>query len=173
MAVIRGLTLTQPWATLVALRAKQIETRSWRTNYRGWLAIHAGKGLGPVGGMDGLLYTIRGDHFFQALVGNSVDNKLMDSRIAGLSLPRGAIIAVARLTDCKPTGGTGPKYADFVHDLSPQERAFGDYTPGRFAWLLSDIRPLAEPLICKGAQGLWAVPPALQAQIEAQTGVRL
>src|SRR3954451_22243677 len=41
---IPALTLTQPWATLVAIGAKQIETRSWGTSYRGWLAIHAAKG---------------------------------------------------------------------------------------------------------------------------------
>ncbi len=52
---MRTLTLTQPWATLVALGAKTIETRSWQTSYRGPLAIHAGQGLGPVGGKKGLL----------------------------------------------------------------------------------------------------------------------
>src|SRR6202030_3531482 len=40
---MKTLTLTQPWATLVALGAKRIETRSWRTSYRGPLAIHAAK----------------------------------------------------------------------------------------------------------------------------------
>ncbi len=42
---IRGLTLTKPWATLVALGHKRIETRSWSTVYRGPIAIHAAKGL--------------------------------------------------------------------------------------------------------------------------------
>ncbi len=41
--LIRALTLTQPWGSLVALEAKRIETRSWRASYRGWLAIHAAK----------------------------------------------------------------------------------------------------------------------------------
>jgi hypothetical protein len=40
---MKALTLIQPWATLVALGEKQIETRSWDTKYRGPLAIHAGK----------------------------------------------------------------------------------------------------------------------------------
>lgn len=35
------LSLWQPWATLVALGVKTIETRSWSTHYRGPLAIHA------------------------------------------------------------------------------------------------------------------------------------
>lgn len=46
---MKAVTLTQPWATLVAIGAKQIETRSWPTNYRGPLAIHAGKGPSTIG----------------------------------------------------------------------------------------------------------------------------
>lgn len=39
---MKAITLMQPWATLVAIGAKRLETRSWSTNYRGPLAIHAG-----------------------------------------------------------------------------------------------------------------------------------
>jgi hypothetical protein len=42
---MKVLSLTQPWATLAAIGAKKIETRSWSTAYRGPLAIHAAKGL--------------------------------------------------------------------------------------------------------------------------------
>lgn len=38
---IKALSLTQPWATLVAIGAKKIETRSWQTPYRGRLAMLA------------------------------------------------------------------------------------------------------------------------------------
>ena len=34
-AAVKALSLTQPWATLVAMGAKRIETRSWATSYRG------------------------------------------------------------------------------------------------------------------------------------------
>jgi hypothetical protein len=34
---MKALTLTQPWASLVAFKAKRIETRSWSTNYRCFL----------------------------------------------------------------------------------------------------------------------------------------
>src|SRR4051812_34650242 len=40
---IKCLTLLQPWASLVALNARKIETRSWRTWYRGPLLIHAAR----------------------------------------------------------------------------------------------------------------------------------
>ena len=39
------LTLKQPWATLVAEGYKKYEFRTWKTNYRGEILIHAGKGL--------------------------------------------------------------------------------------------------------------------------------
>lgn len=48
-AELRALTLIQPWATLIVQGHKTIETRTWRTAYRGWLAIHAGKSTDYVG----------------------------------------------------------------------------------------------------------------------------
>ena len=39
------LTLRQPWATLVAEGIKKYEFRSWKTNYRGKVLIHAGTGI--------------------------------------------------------------------------------------------------------------------------------
>lgn len=39
------ITLKQPWATLVAEGIKNIEFRSWKTNYRGKILIHAGIGI--------------------------------------------------------------------------------------------------------------------------------
>ncbi len=42
---MRVITLKQPWATLVAMGIKNIEFRSWKTNYRGKILIHAGIGI--------------------------------------------------------------------------------------------------------------------------------
>lgn len=41
-------------------------------------------------------------------------------------------------------------------DIS-DELDYGDWTPGRWAWLLSDVHRLAEPVPCKGRQGVWIV----------------
>src|SRR5712692_3895082 len=38
---VRTLSLRQPWAWLVVNGYKDIENRSWRTNHRGALLIHA------------------------------------------------------------------------------------------------------------------------------------
>lgn len=45
MIKLKVLTLRQPWATLVAEGIKRYEFRSWKTNYRGKVLIHAGTGI--------------------------------------------------------------------------------------------------------------------------------
>lgn len=39
---MKAITLKQPWASLVAYGYKEYEFRSWKTNYRGKILIHAG-----------------------------------------------------------------------------------------------------------------------------------
>jgi hypothetical protein len=166
---MKVITLTQPWATLVAIGAKKIETRSWETLYRGPLAIHAAKGLGP-GGKRAFYDQCYRQPFLAALEPAMTGER----EIAGVSIPHvdparlplGAIVAVCELLGCEwigyewpddqqvmYTGKWGRAYAG--HRLTDQERAFGDYTPGRFVWLLSNVRALPEPVPCKGALGLW------------------
>lgn len=130
---MKALTLTQPWATLVTIGAKRIETRSWRTEYRGPLGIYAAKGM-PDWAMD----TCQEEPFRSVLLA---------AGIAGVcDLPRGAVIATCRLVDCVPTKIFSP---------SDQERPFGDYGPGRYAWMLDDVRRLERPIPGRGALGLW------------------
>lgn len=155
---MKAITLTQPWATLVAIGAKCIETRSWPTQYRGPLAIHAGAGLGPVGGRAGLYDLAFSDpdgYFYQALKRANVF--CIDD------LPRGAIVATCYLVGCEETDWAVENNGIYKiiggerrhWPLTDQELAFGDYTPGRFAWLLADVKPLAEPIPARGALGLW------------------
>lgn len=149
---MKALSLTQPWATLVAMGAKRIETRSWPTSYRGPLVIHASKGL-PGWVAD----TVRGDPQFAAVLGNLFDERgkvLVD-------LPRGHVIAACLLVSVKfiregedGWEWTGPSGRHESYQITEQERAFGDYTPGRYAWLLGNIRPMV-PVPAKGALGLW------------------
>jgi hypothetical protein len=138
---MKVLTLTQPWATLVAIGAKSIETRSWSTAYRGLLAIHAGKGFPRGFGKSDCWALCLQEPFFSALTAAGIT----DLR----QLPLGQILAVTRLVDVVPTeqllaGGR----------VGQRERAFGDYSAGRFAWLLEDLRPLAIPITYTGALGL-------------------
>ena len=42
---MKVLTIKQPWASLIINSYKKYEFRSWKTNYRGKILIHAGKTL--------------------------------------------------------------------------------------------------------------------------------
>jgi hypothetical protein len=144
---MKALTLTQPWATLVAIGAKKIETRNWGTLYRGPLAIHAAKGY-PRWARE----TCEEPTFRRAL-----------GPLDPAGLLRGHILATARLVDCIPTSmgmrGTANKVpgivlpgVGFVHG---DELEFGDFTDGRYAWILDGIEPLPQPVPVRGALGLW------------------
>ena len=66
-------------------------------------------------------------------------------------LPYGAIIGTATIVECVRV--------ETIRDaLSTEERALGDYSDGRWAWRLSDVRPLSEALPARGALGLWEWP---------------
>lgn len=176
---MRQLTLTQPWATLVAVQAKLIETRSWSTDYRGPVAIHAGKGLDPVGGITGLHDLTMTAPFTQVLLrpGSMAYHPRTGYSIAA-GLPRGVIVAIANIEDVIPTDELefGPIEEDgnqlahvhgFEERVCPEhERAFGDYGPGRFAWLLRDVVALREPVQSRGGLGLRALPAPIVRQIE-------
>ena len=158
----RVITLTQPWATLVAIGAKRIETRSWETLYRGPLLIHAAAGLGPVGGKFGLVDLCHTEPFNDVLQAAGIRR--------ATRLPFGAIVARCELVDCVLTWpswatvepwfvgarkGVGQHHYEVPPPANSNERAFGDYTPGRYAWLLADARPLATPIPARGQLGLW------------------
>ena len=63
----------------------------------------------------------------------------------------GAIVATAVLSDCRPT-------EELEAEISAVERIYGNYSYGRFGWLLTNIRALPEPLPWKGKQGFFNVP---------------
>lgn len=154
---MKAITLTQPWATLIAIGAKRIETRGWPTQYRGPLLIHAAKGLASIGGAEGLLAICQQPPFSDAL------RERYEGKTYGQALPFGAAVAVCRLSDCVPTdpGMFEDEPLVMVHQTAharERERAFGDYSPGRYGFVLDDVVPLPQPIACKGALGLWAPP---------------
>lgn len=148
---MKALSLTQPWATLIAISAKRIETRSWSTAFRGRIAIHAAKGLGPVGGKRGLVNQCNVPAFAHALRSKFLYDNHENP------LPLGAIIATAFLAKVRRID-MALRAEVLAQIITPNEIEFGDYTTGRYAWFLEDIRPLPEPIECKGALSLWDVP---------------
>ena len=131
---MRALTLRQPWASLIAVGAKATETRSWAAPRWLWgdiFGIHAGK---------------REHRAFR-----KTDPYVVD--LLGCEpTPKGAIVAIARLKDCIPTELSIPGF---------QDEHFGNFSAGRFAWRLTDVQPLVEPLPLTGHLGLWIIPPEL------------
>ena len=144
---MKAITITQPWASLIAIGAKQIETRSWNTRYRGPLAIHAGAGLGPVGGERGLAAQLLTEPFRSVLAQTGI----CDSH----DLPRGCIVVVGDLFAVFPAGAVD----DRGLPLSAQERAFGNFSAGRYGWRLENVRRLVSPIPARGALGLWEWEP--------------
>jgi hypothetical protein len=144
---MKALSLTQPWATLIAIGAKRVETRSWSTNYRGVVAIHASKGF-PKWAHE----YITANHFW--------DRLQPTEHTEPKDFPCGAIIAIATLTT------VGTTTAAVNAGLSPEQIAFGDFSAGRFAWFFNNIIKLIEPIPCKGALGLWEVPQGIAEQMK-------
>lgn len=150
---MKAISLTQPFASLVAAGLKHVETRSWTTAYRGPLAIHASKAF-PKWARE-LCHT----EPFTALLGTLVGDLTQ--------LPLGALVAVTRLVDVQPMtfhnlieeqafSWITPDREQRTYWLDYRERAFGDYQIGRFAWLLADTRALVQPVTgVKGSLGLW------------------
>jgi len=176
---MKVITLTAPYGSLIALAqyrpdlGKHIETRGWGTSYRGPLAIHQALGLRPVGGKRGLLDLIEQEPFWSVLreafavqVGDE-RHYPGDAETIASEMPLGAIVAVVDVVAVCPTTAlsddgffSGPRSIEEgsmvrLWKLTDQERAFGDYSAGRYAWLLADIRALPEPVAAKGALRLW------------------
>jgi hypothetical protein len=144
---MRGLTLYQPWASLVALGGKRWETRSWGTAYRGPLLIHAALRKPPV--ID--------DRRF-------VEEALQVLGVADWDeLPRGVVLAVADLANVAELSAT---FTVASGAFSARELVFGDYRAGRYAWKLDNVRRLEIPLPVAGRRGLWVAWPELMAKLE-------
>jgi hypothetical protein len=161
---MKALSLTQPWATLVANGSKRIETRSWSTSYRGLIAIHASKGF------PGYARECCYSRVFQGALRINEGGQFYVSDLIK-SLPLGSIIATANLVDCVTTNY--PMSFSFdgtrMRPLSNSpEFAFGDYSANRFMWFLEGVRKLPAPVPCKGALSLWEVPQEILDQVEKQ-----
>ena len=140
---MKAYTVYQPYAYATAVGLKQYETRTRRTNIRGRVAVHAGK---------------------KRIKGKSADQLYMDVLSAGQknelawhicrkSHPEefGAVIGTVEIVDCVPV-------EEIADKLTPLERALGDFSPGRFAWVLRNPIMFEKPIPARGKQGWWDWP---------------
>ncbi|MGX9923503.1 hypothetical protein ACWIG4_27055 [Streptomyces sp. NPDC002248] len=130
---LRALTVRQPWAACITHGSKRVENRTRPWSWRGWLLIHAGRGT---------------DH--QALTDPRVTCTLPRQQ----SLEFGAVLAVARLTDC--------------HRDEPGRACSAWADPEAWHLTLTDVTPLLEPIPALGRLGLWHPSPELTAHVFAQ-----
>ncbi len=128
---MKVISLKEPWASLISEKIKCIETRSWKTNYRGELYIHASKRL------------LTKKHLFEY--------KEQLNLLADTNFKYGYIIAKCNLIDCK--------YMDkeFVDEIKKNHNEYicGGYSIGRYAWILDDVKKLNTPIKATGQLGIW------------------
>lgn len=158
---MKGITLFQPWATLIARYYKRYETRSWETSYRGAISIHAGKTF-----QKDMLTLYRYDTVFAPIPAN--EHRGGEYRFPeATDLPRGKIIAIANLVDVQPALKVMASL-DPHNPMTWDEREFGNWHRDTFAWKLECVRRLSEPIVYRGTQGLWNVKSEAVALIESQ-----
>ncbi len=176
----KALTLYQPWAQLVVLGIKTIETRSWSTSYRGPLAIHAGLRK-PRGWCLGERRTSGDGPWHDDLEPycrarrSAFDGGYWSLR--SWTGPLGAIVATCELVDVLPIVDVAESWPCVVsrdgrlalefssgyfngNELEPEgidltdQLPYGDFAPGRYAWIFEGIKSI-EPVPAKRRQGLW------------------
>lgn len=150
---MKVISLLQPWATLVIIGAKKIETRSWNTKFRGPILIHASKKKDPDG------YSLwHSKHCWDRFTNNKHFAELPFGSIVGKAdiieststeFYRNA--KEAGIAICNESGST----KKLIEEDWEQEFAFGDFSGNRFGWLLKNPVEFINPFKAKGNLGLW------------------
>lgn len=145
-ADLRGLSLSQPWASLVAAGLKPLETRGTRTKHRGPILICSA----IVGNADGVIHLF--DRYGEAAL---TLPKIPDWGLCftDARFPTGCAMAIAEIVDCRP--------------LVPADepRAFVPWRSGRWVWELANIRRV-KPFPVRGMMGLFPLPPRVLERLE-------
>lgn len=137
--IVRGLTVPQPYASLIAHGVKTVESRSWQPAPEMFdpgivLLIRAGRDVDPE--------AIKSEPIREALVGRCA----LDPD----DLPRSAVIAVVNAYRA------GPWPAGLALQTAKEQAPYGDLSEGRFLWFLSTVvERLPEPVKCKTGRHLW------------------
>lgn len=125
---MKVISIKEPYATLIKEKKKYIETRSWKTTYRGEIYIHAS--------ISSNLNKLKSDI-----------KELFDEK----QLNHGNIICKCKLVDCIYMT------KEFVEDMKQnnyQEYLCGLYEEGRYAWILKDVEKI-NPIPAKGQLNIW------------------
>ena len=128
---MKVLTIQEPYATFIMQGLKAVETRSWKTNYRGEIYIHAGKSK----------------QFLK-----SINNQQILSLIQNTNMNYGKIICKAELVDCIYMT---EEFIKHIKSNYPKEYELGLYQVGRYAWILKNVHELENKIQAKGKLNIW------------------
>lgn len=150
---MKALTLWRPWPAAIIHSTKRVENRTWAPPR--WLlgkdfALHAGKTVD-----DG-----------------TVEDLIDEAGVSPDLLPGPlGIVAVVRLAGYV-SELNGTRICTGISPERAREIVGSEWYCGPVGWVLDNIRPLATPVPCRGAQGLWTLPAdverAVMAQVEEQ-----
>ena len=124
----RVLSIQNPWASLILAGHKDIETRTWSTNYRGPLYIHVTPKLN-----------------------RNVNLIFQHATLLYAYLPTGYIHGVATLMHVK----TYSSVEAFLNDRNRHRRNWLPDKLPLYGWILKDARLLEKPIPAKGKLGIW------------------
>lgn len=161
------LTLLQPWASLLVHGVKKIETRpgstSW-TQEKGIYLIHAAQKWSKIQRDICLQEPFRGELIKLRYLVDFINPDTYEAIWVPM-FPKGMIIGAIEVINChqirpwrmEPYIGEPyvRKYGNHVEIIKGNEKSFGDYNPGRFAWLCENPRLLKTPIPYKGGQGYY------------------
>lgn len=150
---MKAFTVYQPFAYAIVAGLKGYETRPRRTNIRGRVAVHAGKRFftfdtdAERAAVSDLL-DFEPWKYHTEDSGHSAEFDRIYAGCAGL--PHGAVIGTVEIVDCVPV-------EEIENTLTERERLLGDYSPGRFAWVLKNPVMFDTPIPARGQQGWWNI----------------
>jgi hypothetical protein len=163
---MHSLTVKQPWAHMIANLGKAIENRTWETGYRGLLAIHAGAYSGWDKNAESSPVALEAWKRWAGVRATGDVAAPLTRGDAFSFFTFGAVIAVAELSGCHdsdecmlPAWSEVPGVRSGCSDWAAR---------GQWHWELSGVRPLAEPVPCKGKLGLWRLPEDVEKAVRAQ-----
>lgn len=126
---MKGLSVRQPWAWMIAANIKPIETRTWYTAYRGEILIVSSKRP-----------AVLESHRRQLTAITTLNGRTYTEHFA-----TGSALCIVRLMDCRPMTRGDERFA------------WCAMYPGAFSWVVQFMHRIDVPFEVKGSLGLFVL----------------